>query len=853
LSQVYCSLSMLVQGQEMRTSKLLLGLLLCGLLTACAPLATQVVLPTPTPQSIAAGPLDGQWLGSGKSDDGKVFTISFVVENSAVTSIQYGFSDSANAPCNNIKYLTINKTDQPPVMDHKFSAAPGRDMNLSAVFDSDTSVSGSLSGVFDSYHRQFCNTAFETEWTAAKQIVQAPVPAAQPVTRKTLPIETLLQILVFGLSNGAVLALNAIGVTIIYSTVRTLNLAHGDVFALTTVVVTTFVRGFGIQRNWSPLQLIGSLVLVLCVAILAGALLSVFVEQLAFKPFRGRSRFAPVIATLGLSFILFQGALVWRTLQPSWIPGEHRSVPGLPEVPTDGIPSLLPEINLVKTFGLPLHVVIRFSDVLVLVMALLFVALSTWFLKRTRTGRAIRALSQNQTLAQILGIHVDSTIRRAFAFGGALAGAAAFIFALYYGRPFGAHGAQSGLLAFAAALLGGIGSPAGALISGLMIGMVSSLSDYYLSAQWTSALMLTLFIGVLVWQPTGLSSSEIGESAAVHDAVILTGPGKNQRMNRWLLLTLIAFGIAPIFLQIFGIGGQTILRTVGIFAILAISLNLAIGIAGLLDFGFALSYGAGAYAMAILVGPLIGFVPALLCGVAAGLLIGLIKGVLGWRLRGDYLAVATLALGLLGSQLVINLSSITGGAGGLGNFLPSGFFGFHFVTPTQKYYLVFGAILLAVWLNQRIINSRSGRSWIAASEDELAASSSGINVNRARLLAFVLSSGLAGLAGALYASTFSFTDPDMLAFHITSLVLTMVILGGAGSIPGAIFGAAIIVLYDKVMVPQLADWVAFLWPKNLFIGPVPDIRGASFFNFGIALYLTVLFRARHKNSKQIDS
>ncbi len=147
------------------------------------------------------------------------------------------------------------------------------------------------------------------------------------------PLETLIQILVFGLSNGAVLALNAIGVTIIYGTVRALNLAHGDVFALTTVMVTSTVNMIGIRENWPPLQMIGSLFFVFVLAMSAGAVLSMGVEFLGFAPFRGASRLAPLIATLGISFMLFQGALVWRTFQGSWIPGEHRSVPGLPEVP----------------------------------------------------------------------------------------------------------------------------------------------------------------------------------------------------------------------------------------------------------------------------------------------------------------------------------------------------------------------------------------------------------------------------------------------------------------------------------------------------------------------------------------
>lgn len=823
-------------------------LLLVLLLAACSAATPTNAPSTPTP-SVPAGPYDGEWQGKGTTSDGLIFTVFFTVQGSVVKGIRYQYETQVESPCVITAYERLPERQWLAIKDDSFAAPLGPDLNLTAVFQSDSNASGHLSGQVSGYRHLFCNQTFEVDWSAAKQIEQAPVTQPKPNPNRANAFETLIQILVFGLSNGAVLALNAIGVTIIYSTVRTLNLAHGDVFALSTVVVTTLVRSIGIQRDWSPLVMTGALLLVFIAAVAAGAFLSMGVDQFGFKPFRGASRFAPVIATLGLSFILFQGALVWRTLQPSWIPGEHRSVPGLAEVPTDGIPSLLPEINLIKSFHLPFNLVIRFSDVFVLIMAFAFAAFATLFLQRTRTGRAIRAVSQNQTLAQILGVNVDQAIRRAFAFGGALAGAAAFIFAIYYARPFGVHGAQSGLLAFAAALLGGIGSPAGALVSGLLIGTVSSLSDYYLSAQWTSVLMLTLLISLLVWQPNGLTSSDAGESAAVRDSVILTAPAKGQRQRRWLIVAVVLLAIIPIFLQVFNFSGQTILRTIGVFIVLSLGLNLALGVAGLLDFGFALSYGVGAYTTAIL-SQTMGFVPALLGGIFAAALTGAIKGILGWRLRGDYLAVATLALGLLGSQVVLNLRSITGGAGGLGNFAQPTLFGINVGSPLAKYYLVFAAILFTIWLSQRIVNSRSGRAWIAASEDEMAAFSVGIQVERARLTASILSSALAGLAGALYASTFSFADPDMLAFHITTLVLTMVILGGAGSATGVILGAAAIIFYDKIFVSKVADLLALIWPKNLFIGSVPDIRGANFFNFGIALYLTVLLRARRKNKEK---
>ncbi|HET7142614.1 MAG TPA: branched-chain amino acid ABC transporter permease, partial [Anaerolineales bacterium] len=163
----------------------------------------------------------------------------------------------------------------------------------------------------------------------------------------------------------------------------------------------------------------------------------------------------------------------------------------------------------------------------------------------------------------------------------------------------------------------------------------------------------------------------------------------------------------------------------------------------------------------------------------------------------------------------------------------------------HKYYLVLFVIVLASWLSHRLISSRTGREWIALSEDELAALSLGVNVNRLRTSALMLSSALAGMAGVLYASTLSFVEPDLMAFHISSMILTMLILGGAGSVSGALIGAVTIILYDKVFVPQLANWLALIWP--FAIGSVPDIRGASFFNFGIALYLTVLIRAQRRS------
>lgn len=674
--------------------------------------------------------------------------------------------------------------------------------------------------------------------------------------------EVILQLLVYGLSNGAVLALNAIGVTVIYGTIRTLNLAHGDVFALTSVLVTTLIADLGVQANWPPLQLVGVLALGLTAAMIFGALLNVAIDRVAFKPFRGRSRLAPLIATLGLSFILYQVALIWRTTLHSWVPGDHRSVPGLPEVPMDRIPDLLPNVDLVKALGLSVNVTFRFSDLFILLVAVILTFAVTLFLNRTSTGRAFRAISQNATLAQICGVPLDATISRAFAFSGALAGSAAFVFALYYARPFGNHGAQSGLLAFTAAILGGIGNPVGALISALIIGVFSSFSDYFLLAQWTPVLLQILLITLLVLRPASLTAGEAeSDNTSQLDSVMLASKGQTSpRQRRWLWVFAAFVMVFPLIDSVSGLGLQVIATSIGIFILLALGLNFLLGSAGVLDLGYAVSFGIGGYLTALITGKLrtLGYLPPqpldfiivmLFSALCAGLF-GALKGRLTVRLRPDYLAVVTLALGLLLRQTAVNLKEITGGTGGIPAVPPPRIFSFPIAGITAQYYLVFVITIIAVFAMRRLITSPIGRAWLAASEDETAAEATGINVARYKTLAMMLSSAIAGVAGSLYAGTLAYVSPQMLDFQTSAMLLAMVILGGAGSVPGAIVGAALIMGYNTLLIPKLGALLALLQPSSLNLGYAPDLRGASYFTFGLALYLTVLIRARRKNEPQ---
>jgi branched-chain amino acid transport system permease protein len=363
---------------------------------------------------------------------------------------------------------------------------------------------------------------------------------------------------------------------------------------------------------------------------------------------------------------------------------------------------------------------------------------------------------------------------------------------------------------------------------------------------------------LLFLRPQGFFAEGAGDelsTAGLRDALTpAQNPGTRRRQTlAWILAAMAVF---PLFSLVSGLGWQILVRGIGIFILLALGLNILLGLAGVLDLGYAAAFGIGAYAAAVLTNPwglFIAWLPhppdfllVFLFSASTAGLFGLLKGLLTGRLRSDYLALATLALGLLIPRLVVNLKFLTGGAAGISALPAPHILGISFANPSAGYYLVFGVMALTALASTRLVNSRTGRAWLASSDDETAATASGVDIGRYRLLALVISSALAGAAGALYASTFAYVDPDILSFHWTAMLLTMVILGGVGSVPGAMLGAILIIGYDKVFIPWLSALLSQFWPKNLLIGSVPDLRGTSFFNFGIILYLTVLLRARRK-------
>ena len=292
-----------------------------------------------------------------------------------------------------------------------------------------------------------------------------------------------------------------------------------------------------------------------------------------------------------------------------------------------------------------------------------------------------------------------------------------------------------------------------------------------------------------------------------------------------------------------------------LFVLLALGLNILLGFAGMLDLGYAASYVIGAYTAAIMTntwGPLHAvtwgtgdfFLVVLASGaVSAG--IGALLGLCTLRLRSDYLAIVTLAFAQIMPQLLLNMKPLTGGVRGLAALPPPRLLGYTVRSPFIWYYLVLGVVTLVVIGSLRLVASRRGRAWMAASEDRLAAVSNGIDASRDRVVAWSLGAGVAGLAGALFVMTSGYVDPGQSDFIISAMVLAMVVIGGAGSVWGSIGGALLVGGYDLFGVRLLGTLVERL--AQLTGSPVLallDLRALSVGSFGIALYLTMLIRGR---------
>jgi branched-chain amino acid transport system permease protein len=353
----------------------------------------------------------------------------------------------------------------------------------------------------------------------------------------------LVQYGINGLANGMIIALIALGYTIVYGIVELINFAHGDLFMLVCFAAVSVLSVCGLE-NAHGAGAWGAIALMLVIAPAFGAGLAWSADRLVYRPVRQAPKLTALVSAIGLSFVFVNLGLFWagqtalgltlmaavaaygasgipavvrRGVRARWAvaggvllcaalvvwlapipPGVF--APNLSAASPRNVANVLGDANLTSSDTIQ----IRTKDVLVFAVTLPLLLALTWLIKRTSLGRAMRAVAQHPTAARLMGIDVDQVIGRAFLLAGALAGVASVITVLVHGTVSFQMGFRAGMDSFAAAVLGGIGSLPGAVLGALLIGLTRSYTQAFLSDEWASVVVFSVLILLLIFRPAGL-------------------------------------------------------------------------------------------------------------------------------------------------------------------------------------------------------------------------------------------------------------------------------------------------------------------------------------------------------------
>ena len=298
------------------------------------------------------------------------------------------------------------------------------------------------------------------------------------------------QILVIGVADGAIYALIALGYTMVYGIIELINFAHGDVFTLGAFISLALIGLpiFHIQEGAPGIGWLAPMLLIAVATMLICGGINVAIERIAYRPLRHAPRLAPLITAIGMSSVLEGAMYIWR--------GPFNL----------HYPDLLPDIPV--NVG-PVH--LSTKDLIVIVVAVIMVIGLTLFINLSKLGKAMRATAQDRDAAQLMGIDINRTIAATFFIGAVLAATGGIIYGLYINNVTFDLGFISGLIAFTAAVFGGIGNIPGAALGGLLIGVIGAFNNGYFDASWTEVIIFGILIATLVFRPTGLLGMRVPE------------------------------------------------------------------------------------------------------------------------------------------------------------------------------------------------------------------------------------------------------------------------------------------------------------------------------------------------------
>ncbi|MDE6729041.1 MAG: branched-chain amino acid ABC transporter permease [Oscillospiraceae bacterium] len=305
--------------------------------------------------------------------------------------------------------------------------------------------------------------------------------------------------LVNGISLGSIYALIALGYTMVYGIAKMLNFAHGDI-----IMVGGYAAFITMAANWCPLWLAMLITVAVC------TILGVVIEKVAYRPLRGAPPLAVLITAIGVSYLLQNIALLTQSANPKPFNSVAAGAPPFLQV-FEGHGAVFFKANPYKAEGLTPILSISMETFLAIVVSVVIMAALTLFINKTKVGKAMLACSEDRGAAQLMGINVNGTISLTFAIGSALAAVAAVLMCSAYPQISPYTGSMPGIKAFVAAVFGGIGSIPGAMLGGVLLGVIELLSKFYISSQLSDAIVFLVLIVVLIVRPTGIMGRKINE------------------------------------------------------------------------------------------------------------------------------------------------------------------------------------------------------------------------------------------------------------------------------------------------------------------------------------------------------
>ena len=567
-----------------------------------------------------------------------------------------------------------------------------------------------------------------------------------------------LEYTINGLIVGNIYALLAVGLALIFGVSHLINFAHGSVY-----MIGAFVGWFCLTKLALPLPVAFAATIAAC------ALLGVAIERIGLRPLQGAARIAPLLATIGISFVLDQ--LAQLVFGPDPRP----------------VPAALP--NWTVVIG---GATIGSLDVLIALIGGGAACVLYAFLRYTRLGWAVRATAQDRDAAQQMGVDVNAVNRAVFAIACALGGLSGLLVGMYYNSIDPSMGFQATLKGVVALLIGGLGNVPGAIAGSLLLGLVESYGVAMFGTSYRDLFAFVLLLAFLVWRPNGLFSSNRRLPPEP-----LTGTFLSNRLALKLPQPVLIVLVLAAFALPFAAPSAYVLQTLTngwIYGLLALSLTLVAGTVGQISLGHAALLLIGAYASGLLSVDL-GWSAAVTIPLA-----GAITAVLGtllvypsFCLRGHYVSIATLGIGEIVGLVVLNWDSLTRGPIGISGIPPLSLFGWPLDDARSAYWLTLTILVGFALVQVRLLHSHLGRTWRAIREDDVAARAYGIRPNRYKAMAFAFGGLAAGVAGAIAAHQYSYINYQTFDSQVSILALTMVILGGLGNVIGAIAGAAALI------------------------------------------------------------